>query len=417
MFCLVDGNNFYVSCERVFNPSLINKPVVVLSNNDGCVVSRSNEAKKIGIKMGEPVFKCRSLIQQYKVVCLSSNYTLYADLSQRVVSVLQTFSPELEIYSIDESFILFTNTGINYSELGKRIKQKVFQETGIPVGVGFGKSKTLAKISNHMAKRSHNGVFNIHDYNEDHVLKTVPVTDLWGVGKGFASRLRKKNIHFAYHIKHESLWLLKKICHVHGERMKLELMGISAIDLVRESPAKKSIISSKSFACELTSLSDIKGALAENISRAAQKLRDQHSKVIEFRVMLLTNRFTDPVYKHYSHVKLPVSSSDTVYITTYALKALESIYVKGKAYKKSGIIFDCIESADHLQFSLLSLPQQLNQKRRDNAMKAVDKINAKWGRYSISLATTHQPGKKWRMKQEKLSQKHTTQWGDILQVG
>ena len=416
MFCLVDGNNFYVSCERVFNPRLIGKPVVVLSNNDGCIVSRSNEAKKIGIKMGEPLFKCRSLIDQYKVVCLSSNYTLYADLSQRVVSVLQTFSPDLEIYSIDESFILFTNSGINYYELGKRIKKQVFQQTGIPVGVGFGKSKTLAKISNHMAKRSHSGVFNIHDYNEDHVLKTVPVTDLWGVGKGFASRLRKKNMHFAYHIKYASLWLLKKICHVHGERMKLELMGISAIELVREVPNKKSIISSKSFACELTQLADIKGALAENIARAAQKLRDQHSKVTEFRVMLLTNRFTDAVYKHYSHVKLPVASSDTVYITTYAIKALESIYIQGKAYKKSGIVFDCIEPASCLQFSLLTLAQQLKQKRRDNAMKAIDKINSKWGRNAISLATTNQPGKKWRMKQDSLSQKHTTAWSDLLEI-
>jgi DNA polymerase V len=416
MFCLVDGNNFYVSCERVFNPKLIGKPVVVLSNNDGCVVSRSNEAKKIGIKMGEPLFKCRRLIDHYKVVCLSSNYTLYADMSERVVSVLREFSPDLEVYSIDESFILFTNKGLNYTQLGNKIRQKILAETGIPVGVGFGKSKTLAKISNHMAKRSHTGVFNIHDYNEEHVLKTVPVADIWGVGPGFSTRLRKKNIHFAYHIKHASLWLLKKICHVHGERMKLELMGIPAIKLVKENPAKKTIISSKSFARPLTDINDIKGALAENIIRAAEKLRAQNSKVLSFTILLLTNRFTDKIYKHYAQVTLPIPSSDTLYIAQYAMASLDKIYKTGLIYKKSGIILDQINSATTIQYSILNRSLQSHQQKQDKAMIAVDRINSKWGRHSICLATTHRPKKKWRMKQDKLSQKSTTNWADILEV-
>ena len=416
MFCLVDGNNFYVSCERVFNPKLINKPVVVLSNNDGCVVSRSNEAKKIGIKMGEPLFKCKRLIDHYRVECLSSNYTLYADMSARVVSVLREFSPDLEIYSIDESFILFTNKGLNYTQIGTEIRRKVLAETGIPVGVGFGKSKTLAKISNHMAKRSHKGVFNIHDYNEDHVLKTVPVADLWGVGQGFSTRLRKKNMHFAYHIKHASLWLLKKICHVHGERMKLELMGIPAIELVQENPAKKSIISSKSFARPLTNITDIQGALVENIMRATEKLRAQNSKVVSFRILLLTNRFTDKIYKHYAQINLPIASSDTVYITQYAMDSLDSLYKTGLTYKKSGVILDQIKPANVIQCSIFNKQLQLQQQKRDSAMLAIDKINSKWGRHSIGIATSHTQKKIWRMKQDNLSQKSTTSWSSILEV-
>ena len=196
MFALVDGNNFYVSCERVFQPELNGKPVVVLSNNDGCIVARSNEVKALGIKMGEPLFKCREILERHKVIIRSSNYSLYADLSARVVTVLKTYTPDLEIYSIDESFLFFSHSKIDFHQLGKQIRTAVFKQTGIPVGVGFGKTKTLAKIANKLAKKTNDGVCNIHDYNEDKVLKTLSTSELWGIGRGFNTRLKKLNIHY-----------------------------------------------------------------------------------------------------------------------------------------------------------------------------------------------------------------------------
>ena len=231
MFALIDGNNFYVSCERVFRPELRHKPVVVLSNNDGCVVARSNEVKALGVKMGEPYFKCKDVLALHRVHIFSSNYALYADMSQRIVSILKQFTPDMEVYSIDESFLYVYMKKNKYDILGHEIKNKIQKQTGIPVGVGFGKTKTLAKLSNYMAKKTGRGVFNIHDYDEDKVLRTFPVEELWGIGRGFKTRLRKLNIHNAYQLREAPPNLIRKRLHVWGERMQLELRGTSCIPL------------------------------------------------------------------------------------------------------------------------------------------------------------------------------------------
>lgn len=414
MFCLVDGNNFYVSCERVFQPALRNKPVVVLSNNDGCVVSRSDEAKAIGIKMGEPYFKCKQTLLNHRAIVCSSNYTLYADISKRIVSILKTVTPDIEIYSIDESFLYFSGSSTtNYHQLGIDIKKKILQETGIPVGVGFGKSKTLAKIANQMAKKLNSGIVNIHDYQENKVLKTILISDIWGVGKGFSTRLKRRNIHNAYHIKHASLRALKAACHVHGERLKLELMGISAIPLVATPTPNKSIISSKSFGKKITQLTDLKGALTQQIARAAEKLRAQKLKVKSMHVFAYKNRFKHAHYRYGKDIELPTYSSATTYLTQWGLKGIEECFVDGCEYVKSGVILNnCYHEYD-IQQSLLHPKATLQQDKLDQIMTVYDRLNQKWGKGTVMIASAHQKGQRWNMKQETLSNKCTTKWTDI----
>ena len=413
MFCLVDGNNFYVSCERVFNPSFHNKPVVVLSNNDGCVVSRSNEAKAIGIKMGQPYFKCKQVLTYHNAIVCSSNYTLYADISTRIVEILKTFTPDVEVYSIDESFLYFSGNMKAITQLGLSIKQSIFKKTGIPVGVGFGKSKTLAKIANHMAKKITTGVVNIHDYDENKVLKTISSNQLWGVGNGFSTRLRQKNIHNALQIKKTTLKLLKACCHVHGERLKLELMGISAIPLKLTPDPNKSILSSKSFGKKINNIDQLKGALAQNIARAAEKLRKQQLKAKHIHVFLHTNRFKYNHYKYEANIQLPVYSSATSYLTHWAIKALNHCYIPNSEYTKSGVLLTNLSSKHSIQSSLLAYKDELKQSNLDKIMAAYDTINHKWGKQTISIASIHQKQKNWLMKQNKLTKKSTTKWTEI----
>ena len=406
MFCLVDGNNFYVSCERVFNPKLISRPVIVLSNNDGCVVSRSNEAKAIGIKMGEPYHKCKQLVTLNKVKVLSSNYTLYADMSARIVGILKAITPDLEVYSIDESFLLLQINSNDCYKQGEMIKQLIRQQTGIPVGVGFGKTKTLAKIANMMAKRLGSGVCCIHDYDIKKVLRSVLIDDVWGIGKGVGKRLRRQGIYNAWQLREASLRTIRSSCHSYGERLKLELMGISVIKLATQKNPNKQIISSRSFGVGLTDREQLYAALTENIMRATEKLRAQYLKVKRCYAFVQTSQFQESYHHHGVEVVLPLYSSVTSYITQCILSAISVKIKENVVYTKSGIVLSELISSNELQPSLFD--NQQKQVKLDKLMKAYDAINQRWGRGSIIISRAHQERPLWRMRQRYRSDQYTS---------
>ncbi|RAP29489.1 SOS mutagenesis and repair protein UmuC [Candidatus Marinamargulisbacteria bacterium SCGC AG-414-C22] len=423
MFLLVDGNNFYVSCERLYRPDLNNKPVVVLSNNDGCIVARSNEVKALGIKMGEPLFKCKHIIDRYRVTVFSSNYALYADLSNRIVTILKRFTPDIEVYSIDESFLVINMCSGSYYELGRTIKETVLQEVGIPVGVGIGKTKTLAKVANKLAKTTPEGVFNIHEYDENKLLRTVPVSDLWGIGKGFTKRLSSILIHNAYQFKIAAPALIRKRLHVWGERMQLELQGISCMPLEVATKPNKSIISSKSFGKKITDCHLLEGAIAANVIKATEKCRKQQLKVKEITVFLISDRFRDQHYYHAMDIQLPTYSSATGYVTYFVINAIKKLYRCGVVYTKSGVICNNLCHEQQVQTELRLQPTTISdamshfsQDKLDKAMKAYDAINQKWGSGKIELATTQVKDKPWKMNQQQKSKHLTTQWCSILKV-
>ena len=430
MFALVDGNNFYVSCERVFRPELHNKPIVVLSNNDGCIVARSNEVKALGIPMGAPVFKWKHLLAQHRVFICSSNYTLYADISARVVNVLSQFTADYEIYSIDESFLYFKSNVPSFDELGIHIQAAVFRSTGIPVGVGFGKSKTLSKVANYIAKKSKRGVCCIHDYDENKVLKTFFVNNLWGVGRGFTQRLKKLNIHTAYQLKEAPPGMIKKILHIWGERIQLELQGVPCIPLEKEKDKNKSIISSKSFGHKITDFHYLEAAIATNMTRAGEKMRAQKLKVKRLSIFLITNRFKDPQYYHEMMIDLPVYSSATSYIMPYLKNGLKKLFKVDKIYSKSGVVChdlcddasiqDSLYQKNREAVNLINANQQcrvgIQQNQLDQLMKSCDNINQKWGRGTIKLACMALPETPWLMNREYSSKHYTTSWFDIKTV-
>ncbi|RAP30803.1 hypothetical protein DID78_01985 [Candidatus Marinamargulisbacteria bacterium SCGC AG-343-D04] len=377
MFCLVDGNNFYVSCERVFNPSLRRRPVIVTSNNGGCIVSRSNEAKAIGLRMGEPVFKCRRLIELHRVRVLPANMALYGDMSDRMMKLLSQWSSDYEVYSIDECFLSLSEQEKDYHSLGKEIQATIQQQLGLPVGVGFGRSKTLAKCANALSKRV--GVMNIHDYDEDKVLKTIDISSIWGVGKAFSFRLRAKGIRTAYDVKYASLFVLKSICHRYGVLLKHELEGIPVIALSTEKSGNKSIVRSRSFGRDISNKDEIKREVAVNIEKATRKLRRQKQKVKSLQVFLLENRYKIKMYKSSIDIELPVYSSATPYVLGFVLKAVDQIYKESKHYVKSGIILSDLKGEEFIPRQLLDQKDEEKQEKLDRLMKVCDEVQSKWG--------------------------------------
>ncbi|MDC0036808.1 Y-family DNA polymerase [bacterium] len=384
MFCLIDGNNFYVACEQLFDSRLRNRPVVVLSNNDGCVVSRSQEAKEIGIKMGEPFFKCKQQLYAYKGVAVSSNYALYENISQRITVLLKTITPDIEVYSIDESFLKLNDSISCFKQWGIKMRQRILNEIGISVGIGFGKTKTLAKLANMLAKQ-HQYVCNIHDYNEDYILQTIPADKIWGIGKAFAARLRRYSIHNAYHLKYAPLHLLNAVCHIHGKRKKLELMGISAYELESPQPAQ-SITRSRSFKHPLSNKEAIKSLVVKHVDNATIKLRKQGLKTKQLTVFLCKNRFKYQHYYTYKVYLFPEFTSVTSSIARYTSHAIDMLCQEDGVYTKAGIILQqCVLTKE--------LPQSLFDKKRekkikiDKLMDIYDGINNKWGKSSIRLAS------------------------------
>ena len=417
MYALVDCNNFYASCERVFNPALNGRPVVVLSNNDGCIIARSNEAKKLGIKMGAPAFKMTDLLRKNRVVVFSSNYVLYGDLSHRVMSTLGQFTPELEIYSIDEAFLNLAGMPVDYQKYAQRIRQTVFRNVGIPVSVGIGPTKVLAKTANHYAKKvpENQGIFILDSPEKvQDALKIFAIDEVWGIGRQYANLLKSLNIKTAWEFtRMDDAWVRKRMTVV-GLRVKKELEGIACLEMELLPPAKKMICTSRSFGEAQTELEPIREAVATYAARCACKLRKQHSCAGGLMVFIHTNGFKpeEPQYEQNFVCKLPVATNSTIELIKYALAALGAIYKIGYCYKKAGVIVFEIVPEDQIQGSLFD---NVDRPKHSEVMKTLDEINSKYGRDALKIAVQGS-GQKWKLRQEKLSPCYTTRWDEIIEV-
>lgn len=416
---LVDCNNFYASCERVFNPKLNDRPIVVLSNNDGVIIARSEEAKALGIKMGDPFFKVEQLIKQKKIAVFSSNYTLYGDLSARVMTTLEQFSPEVEIYSIDEAFLNLTGIELaNQTEYLRKIRQTIQKWLGLPVSVGMAPTKTLAKLANRIAKKrkEFDGVLNLYDYdNCDKFLEMVEVDDVWGVGRQYSALLHRSNIHTALDLaKADRKWIQKRMTVV-GLRTVLELNGTPAIELEHHPPAKKSIVSSRSFGEYLTKLDEVMEAVSYFVARASEKMRSQGSACNILNVFIRTNPFKNsPQYYNSAEVRLPYPMNGTNELLPYANQALKKIFRPGYYYQKVGVMLMDFVQTQNMMVSLFDPPNRLNQIK---ATELMDTINKKYGREALYYAAAGmKERRRWQMKRELLSRHFTTNWKDLPEV-
>ena len=411
---LVDCNSFYVSCERLFNPKIQKKAVVVLSNNDGCVISRSREAKDLGIKMGEPYFKVKDLVKRNKVEVYSSNYALYGDISRRVMKVLKTFSPKVEIYSIDEAFIDLSFIDEKGAEdYGREIRSRVLKWTGIPTSVGIASTKTLSKVANHIAKKEKAGVIYLNT-NIDERLKKFPIEDVWGVGKQLSKFYHKNNISNAYDLKNVSNTWVKKGTNVLGAKTAMELRGIPCIDLQIDQEKRKNCCVSRSFGRKVKDLNELEESVITHCLNAAEKIRadDQIAKTIT--VFIRTSPF-DKNKRYYSNSKtidLAIPTSNSIELIKNAVKALTDIYKYGYAYQKAGIILSGLKDANQNDQNLLT---PLLENKSKKLMKAIDYTNTKYGRYAISIA---QAGlsKGWKMRREHSSKIDTASFDSLPKI-
>lgn len=420
LFSLVDVNNFYVSCERAFNPRLTDVPVVVLSNNDGCAVARSNEVKALGVKMGAPWFQMKALARQHSIVALSSNYTLYGDMSNRVVSILREFSPDIEVYSIDESFLRVETVDHLYggaTAMGQAMRYRIRQWTSLPVCAGFGESKTLAKLANHLAKK--NPVFDgvcdltaLTDEERQQWMGKIEVGEVWGVGRRIAVRLQIMGIRSVRDLATADLKLLRLQFGVVLERTVSELQGTSCLELDDLADPKQQIMASRSFGAMVDDLAELGEAVAWHIDRAAEKLRDQGSVAGAVYVFIQTNRFrqADPQYNPGVVVPLVDVSDDTRALTTAALKGLRHIYRPGYSYKKCGVMLMELTAKQQRQETLFD--DAATRDKSAKLMVAMDAVNSVWGRGTLRTGAAGM-SKGWAMRSENRSPRYTTSWEEL----
>lgn len=417
MFALVDCNNFYASCERVFNPSLRNKPVVVLSNNDGCVIARSNEAKAVGVPMGAPAFKYRQLFEANGVHVFSSNFALYGDLSHRVMTVLADFCPAMEIYSIDECFMDFSGFELHdLNRIGLEMKQKVLKWTGIPISVGFAPTKALAKAANKIAKKfpeRTNGVYSIDtDDKRIKALKWLKIEDVWGIGRQQTKRLQAIQVYTAFQFTEMSDYWVRNNLTVVGLRLKHDLQGIPTLQL-EDVKDKKNIATTRTFDSNYTKLEQIKERVAGFAVACAAKLRAQKSCCRSIMVFIHTNGFRED-QEQYSRnivIKLPFATNSSIELAKFAIQALERIFKEGYAYKKAGVIVMDFSPEENQQLSIF----ENRNPKHIKLMTAIDKINQSYGQQKIRLAV-QDTGRVWKMKQEQLSPRYTTNLNEIITV-
>jgi len=415
---LIDVNNFYVSCERVFNPQLVGKPVVVLSNNDGCAVARSNEVKALGVGMGAPWFKFKDLAKQHGIIALSSNYALYADMSNRVMSILREYSPEQEIYSIDESFLDLTSfKRRDLIQYAQHMRKRILQWTGLPVCVGIGATKTLAKLANHCAKKRPqlNGVCNFNTmatYDLDQLLAEIEVGEIWGVGRKLAPKLAALGYQSALDLKQASPEALRQQFSVVMEKTIRELNGTVCIELEEISPPKKQILSSRSFGHPVRDYNSLAESITLYMSRAAEKLRRQQSFAGSAYVYIRTSPFKpdDPFYSNGLTIPLPTPTDDTRQLVNVVLWGLKQIYRPNFNYAKAGVMLSELVPAQGVQTDLFS--QMQSTLKSDALMATIDQINRKMGKDAIKLASEGFR-KPWKMKQENKSPSYTTRWEGV----
>ena len=439
MYGLVDCNNFYVSCERVFNPLLKMKPVVVLSNNDGCIIARSNEAKALGIPMGAPLHLYKNLIEQQNVFTYSSNYTLYGDMSARVMNSLNHFIPNMEIYSIDEAFVNLKNFNLNsLKEEMSDIRKLIYQWTGIPISIGIGPTKTLAKLANKIAKKyASNGVYTVTVSDQlTQILDDMKLEDVWGISKGWGVRLRSIGINTPLQLQQADPRQIRKLTSVIGERIVYELRGNSCLGL-EEVGNKKSITVSRSFGQMIDNKDNLKKALANHIVRAVEKLRYQGSLCSGIHIFINTNRFRkqDLQYSNGAMINFDEPIDNTVKIIKESFRLLENIYRSNYNYKKIGVVLlglkqnkkNVLENSYIIQSNLFTLNQNLSDcnKKSDICMRLLDDINARMGKKTLFYGSqgmqkvskkTKEQADKWSMRSCYKSPSYTTKWDDVLKV-
>jgi DNA polymerase V len=417
LFALIDCNNFYASCERVFNPDLIGKPIIVLSNNDGCVIARSNEAKALGIPMGAPYYQHKTFMEKNNVKVFSSNYQFYGDMSQRIMRSLSMMIPsqDLEVYSIDEAFLRLdgfaTQDLFNWA---LQVRNKILQWTGIPTSIGIAPTKTLSKIANQMAKKNtQDGVFDLRDSDlQEHIMSDLPIEELWGISHNWGKKLRSLGISTALQLRDTDPKFIQKNLSVVVERIIYELQGLSCLNLEKQSP-KKSIMTSKSFGISLNELEPIEQALSTYGVRACEKLRQQKSKTKGIYVFLQTSPFREnqSQYRNSLTFVFDLPTSDTAVIIRTAKRLLKQIYKNGYHYNKCGIMLFDLVSEDYQQGHFFTIQDPL----RDRLMATIDIINKSMGPETIFYAAQ---GVKhdWKMRRNKLSPRYTTNWEELVKV-
>jgi DNA polymerase V len=417
MFALVDCNNFYASCERLFRPDLNNVPIVVLSNNDGCCIARSEEAKALGIGMGEPYFKIKALCREHGVKVFSSNYTLYGNISHRVMCALEESWPEVEVYSIDEAFLDLSSLPSPLQDsFCQELQKKVLKNTGIPISIGVGSTKTLAKVANHLCKKVFKiPVFNIMPHRE-HLLQTIPVSDVWGIGRRWSTKLRNMGIHTALDLAKENSHFLRKQFNVVLMRTAMELQGISCGGLEKPE-GKHSIMSSRSFGQMQTQFESIAQSVSKHCARAVEKMRCQHLVSQGMAVFVYTNRFRKDLAQHVQAIEINFThaTDDLRLITQQAKEGLKRIFRPGFYYKKVGIRLEYLTPKGLMQLSLFHQQSEEVLEHTEKLMRVFDQINRKYGRSTIRLAAEGH-AKPWAMLAALKSPAYTTRWEDVPRV-
>jgi len=412
---LVDCNSFYVSCERLFNPKIRKRPVVVLSNNDGCIISRSNEAKALGIKMGEPYFKAKDIIVRNKVEVFSSNYSLYGDLSRRVMRTLKRFNAEIEIYSIDEAFIDLSNFPDDEVEkIGKEIRETVLQWTGIPTSIGIAKTKTLSKVANHIAKKKQSGVTSLIGIdNLDPILEKVEINDVWGVGRQLTKFYQKNGIYNAKQLKNKSNTWIKKSSNVLGSRTAMELRGIPCINLETSQTKRKSCVVSRSFGKRIEKFQELKEAVANYCLNASEKIRSESLVAKAITVFVRTSPFQRN-FSYYSNAKtidFPIATNNSIEIVKTAVSILEKIFKNGYQYQKAGVMLTGLRNDDGRK----NLFSSEKDEKIKSLMQSIDNTNYRYGRSTLSLASAGVQ-KKWNMKREYSSKIDTADFYSLPRI-
>lgn len=430
LFAVVDCNNFFVSCERVFRPDLKDKPVAVLSNNDGCFVARSNEVKALGIPMAAPLFEYQSIVKKHNVVLFSANFSLYADISERVMNIIQRYAPYTEVYSIDEAFIDFGNVGNRHAysllyEFCTQLRKTILQWTGIPVSVGIAKTKTLAKIANEYAKKKpeYNGAFQIPycrdkaclvpTESETTILQSIPVKHIWGVGFQLSDLLNRYSIYNALELKEANEKFLKQHSSINLQRTVLELRGIPCYPLQPHKEAAKSVTTSRTFVPPIETLNDLKEAVASYVSRAAEKLRHDRLITSHMTLYLRTNRHKsdEPQYRASQSIQLSSPSAYTPFLVSKAFELLTTLFRSGYRYKQAGIVFHGLVPRSIRQAHLFD--QAHDYAKENRLMETIDFLNDKWGSTTISLAATGKVNRLWSSVQSQQSPHYTTDWNSL----
>lgn len=417
MYALVDCNNFYVSCERVFNPNLQNKPIAILSNNDGCVISMSDEAKTLNLPFGAPIFKWESFCKANKIQILSSNYPLYGDMSSRVMKILEQFSPDVEVYSIDEAFLEFKGfENYNFEDYGNQIRKRILKWTGIPTSVGIAPTKALSKVASKIARKFPNqtkGVYVIDSEDKRiKALKWIKLEAVWGIGRGLQKHLKVKHCKTAFDFVQLSDEWIRKNFSITEWKLKKDLEGISTLKL-DEIKTKRAIATTRSFETTFSDLDNIKERVSTFATSCAEKLRKQKSSCYAIIVMLSSNTHDKALQQHKASTKkvFPYPTNSSLLISNYAIEMVESVYKKGIKYKRAGVIVTRIVPANNHQLNLF---QHENPKHK-YIMSVMDKLNTKYGDYKIKLGNQDLK-RTWKMRQEHLSPRTTTNINEIITV-